>query len=92
MPAGGTTRTSYRTFVPKLFGEWYQVYLFIPHNDLTEHLNTEIKMVIRQANYEEKRNNPRPNGRKKKKNIKGLAYINQTACDSHIYKELYLHC
>lgn len=49
-------------------------------------------MVIRQANYEEKRNNPRPNGRKKKKNIKGLAYINQTACDSHIYKELYLHC
>lgn len=49
-------------------------------------------MVIRQANYEEKRNNPRLTGRKKEKNIKELAYINQAACDSHIHNELYLHC
>lgn len=70
MPAGGTTRTSYRTLVPKLFKEWYQVYLFISHNDLTEHLNIETKVITRQENYEKRRNSPKLTGRNRTLRVK----------------------
>lgn len=63
MPAGGTTRTSYRTLVPKLFKDRYQIYLFIPHNDLAEHLNIETKVMTRLENYEKRRNSPKLTGR-----------------------------
>lgn len=70
MPAGGSTQTSYRTLVPRLFRVVAALFLFLY---LTEQLHTEIKMVIRQENYEERRNSHTLTGRikKKKQNSKG---------------------